>query len=41
VELLKVSALSSNTSTKQTKIPEYKKKRAIGLALGIQPIVPE
>jgi hypothetical protein len=24
-----VSALSSNTSTKQTKTPEYKKKRAV------------
>jgi hypothetical protein len=30
VEWLKVSALSSNSSTKQTKPPEYKKKRPVG-----------
>jgi hypothetical protein len=29
VEWLKVSTLSSNSSTKQTKTPEYKKKRAV------------
>jgi hypothetical protein len=31
VEWLKVLVLSSNPSTKQTKTPEYKKKRAVGV----------
>jgi hypothetical protein len=32
VQCLKVSTLSSNTSAKHTKTPEYKKKRAVGFA---------